>query len=291
MSKWLGEGEMMKSKRYAHSLILVFGVLLSASLWGQDASIKTDLNLPGQNLKWTSSFAFELGQDLKEESPNLVSTVYSGIRVENQNNKNFGVLHLYYDKDLHYTDTSTGVSGDLRDPLLEIGGPLNLVPTNILEGQKLSMQGTLAVSQASLKKDKVSSVALKYSYRLPVKALTLAQYHRITRSFYTKEIANSGSINNPWTYRLANQALYKLNKSFEMSAVVIYDLNRSFQEVLKDGITTEYKLTYYPKENVGIYASLLSLGVSTKEADGTTNQLKFVDEKRPTAYLGMNASF
>ena len=264
---------------------------MSASLWGQDASIKTDIKLPGQNLKWTSSFAFELGQDLKEESPNLVSTVYSGLRVDNQNNKTFGVLHLYYDKDLRYTNTSTGVSGDLRDPLLEIGGPLSLLPENILEAQKLSMQTTLAVSQISLKKDKVSSLAIKYSYKLPVKALVLAQYHRITRSFYTKEIADSGSVNNPWTYRLANQALYKLNKSFEMSAVVIYDLNRSFQQVLKDGITTEYKLTYYPKESIGVYAGLLSLGLSTKEADGTTNRLKFVDDERPTAFLGMNASF
>jgi hypothetical protein len=264
---------------------------MSASLWGQDASIKTELSLPGQSLKWTSSFAFELGQDLKEESPNLVSTFYSGLRVENQNNKNFAVLHLYYDKDLRYTDTSTGVSGDIRDPLLEIGAPLRLLPENILEGQKLSMQGTLGASQASIKKDKASSLAIKYSYKLPVKAITLAQYHRLTRSFYTKEVTNSGSINNPWTYRLANQALYKLNKSFELSAVIIYDLNRSFQEVLKDGITTEYKLTYYPKETIGIYAGLLSLGISTKEADGTTNQLKIFDDERPTAFLGMNASF
>ena len=267
-------------------------LFLGTSAFGQSSRLQLTDSVEGaSNFEATIELDYSLQ---KNEAGNEVnaSTSMIGLSYEDQLENDFDYFlrsYFYFDQELSQIDQGEK-RADFRDPIFEAGTPVSLLPENILKSQSLSVQASLGSSAASRLIDKKASLALKFQYQLPISFFTFAQYQRITRNFFSKEITEDGNINNPWAYRLANQIIVPIGKSLTIEAALLYDLNRSFQGVLKDGISTDYKIKY-SFEDFYAYAGLISVGVQTKAADGSTNQLRFIDEKAPSSYVGIGSIF
>ncbi|MEC9282810.1 MAG: hypothetical protein VX642_08860 [Bdellovibrionota bacterium] len=272
--------------------VFILSILLGTTASAQSSRMQINEVLDGKSKFQTT---IELDYSLqKNEAGNEInsSTTTIALNYEEQlkNELNYFLKsYIFFDQELSQIDAGEK-RADFRDPIFELGTRINLLPESLLSSQSISLQASLASSTASRRIDKKSSLALKYQYALPISLFTFAQYHRITRSFFTKEITDAGGINNPWSYRLANQIIIAVGKSISLEAAVLYDLNQSFQGVLKDGISTDYKIKY-SLENFYAYAGVISVGIQTKAADGSSNQLRFIDEKAPSSYIGIGSIF
>ena len=177
------------------------------------------------------------------------------------------------------------------DPVMDLSLPIDTFPISLFEEQKMVFSGSIGSSQSSTRIAKEASLAAKYQYGIKNSLIELGQYHRITRSFYTKEVTEAGLINSPWAYRFLTNVGYQINKSFRLSAAFIYDLQRSFQDVLKDSFSTDYKINYQATEAISMYLGIGSYGMNTKAADGRTTEISLIDDIDPMPYIGIAGSF
>lgn len=273
-------------------LHMLFVLLFSISSFSQSNRLPLEESFKGKAKFQTN---LELDYSLqKNDAGNEVnsSTTTIFFRYEDQLSNSFPYVLkslIFYDQELSQVNGQQKRS-DFRDPIFELERPISLLPENWLYAQSLGLQASVASSSASRRIDKKSSLALKYQYQYPIRWFTFVQYQRITRSFFTKEITDGGNVNNPWSYRLANKIILPIGKNISLEAAFLYDLNRSFQGVLKDGISTDYKVKYN-LEKLYVYAGFISVGVETKAADGSTDQLRFIDEKAPSSYIGIGSIF
>lgn len=259
--------------------------------YGATNQLKSEIKAPQSRYSFDSSYSVELGQTLEDGAESMATTLYTGLEVTKNSDKTYAALNIYYDQELTRNDNREGSAGTFRDLYADIGVPLKLVNSEYLEGQKIVVRTSLGNSDASIKKEKKSSLGLIYQFTIPNRFLKLAQYHRITRSFYTTETTDTGSINNPLSYRYLTDLIYTVSKDIKLRATYVYDLHQSFQGVLKDGVITDFKAYYLLNKDNKVFIGVASVGMSTKEADGSTDRLPILDEKKPTVYLGMSGNF
>lgn len=60
---------------------------------------------------------------------------------------------------------------------------------------------------------------------------------------------------------------------------------------MKDSVITDFKAIHSLPKDMSVYLGLASVGLSTKEADGSTDRVPLVDEKNPTLYIGLDGNF
>lgn len=162
---------------------------------------------------------------------------------------------------------------------------------DFLEEQSLSYQIGIGNSEASQSNSMVASYALKYSYLISIQKLLLAQYQRITYVHFQKEFNSEGAVNSPWRYRFLQSANYSLSHKASVHFDFVYDLGQSFQSVLRDAISTAFRVSYKLNDTYlfgfGVGNALMSL----KGADGAGDDIKLFDEKSASVFVSLGAVY
>lgn len=280
---------MLLINRFLNYIHLLFFLAFATSVYGQ-ASMNAKIELPKNQIKLSNSFSAEVGRSIIEGQAEYSSNYYLGFYWTDSKARSVN-LHFTFVQELTRNDNRIQKAGSFLDPVMDLSLPIDTFPISLFEEQKMVFSGSIGSSQSSTRIAKEASLAAKYQYGIKNSLIELGQYHRITRSFYTKEVTEAGLINSPWAYRFLTNVGYQINKSFRLSAAFIYDLQRSFQDVLKDSFSTDYKINYQATEAISMYLGIGSYGMNTKAADGRTTEISLIDDIDPMPYIGIAGSF
>jgi hypothetical protein len=260
-----------------------------------DANVAAGLREPVTNkrIAWAASLIFDTSETLSTDEARSYSGEYLlKTGVTDQKNNTALLLKAGYDREYSF-ELADGTDGDFVDPSIALTKTWKegqSFRSPVFDTIVIGVSSVAGASHEAARRTLVASVGPSIGVTKDIHKLHLGQKFGYQRRFYNYDIRDDGTVNAPDAVSSTTDVSFDLTPdlAFSVETILSYALNYQGTGETNElsSISLDYTITKLLAASVGVATKR-----GTVSADGTYNQVKFVDGAVSQGFFDLILSF